>query len=381
MKDSDPIGIAMQGAVSEGVFPGAVLLVRLRGAIRYHAAFGSTALIPAPQRTTVDTLYDLASLTKPLATVTAVLLLIQEHAVSLDDLVEHHMPELRGTDAGQASLYHLLNHSSGLPAWRPLYECLDEDGRVRRGELPREQAIQTVVSLIGQEALIYPRGSRSVYSDLGFILLGIAIERVTGRSLDAFCRTRMYDVLGATPLSFRPLQSTAVRQPTDPSGIAATEKDSWRGRVLRGEVHDENAFALGGVAGHAGLFGTAMAVSVLTTAWLRASLGSDNLLKAELARKFVTRQEQTPGSSWGLGWDTPSPPSSAGSRFSSHSFGHLGYTGTSIWIDRKSEMEVILLSNRVHPTRNNTAIQRFRPLIHDQICQELMGGNERDQSG
>lgn len=380
MKDSDPIGTAMQGAVSEGVFPGAVLLVRLRGNVHYHGAFGSAALTPSRHSASVDTLYDLASLTKPLATATAVLLLIQEKAVRLDDRVERQVPELIGTPAGQASLFQLLNHSSGLPAWRAFYERLDQGGRVRRGELGRDDAMQMVVSMIGQEALIYPRGSKSVYSDLGFILLGIMIERVTGGSLDAFCRTRIYDPLGATPLSFRPVRSSVGGQPTEPSGmastepsrVAATEIDPWRGRVLCGEVHDENAFALGGVAGHAGLFGTATAVSVLTATWLRASLGSDDLLNATLAHEFVTRQERTPGSSWGLGWDTPSPPSSAGSRFSARSFGHLGYTGTSIWIDRKSELEVILLSNRVHPTREHTAIQRFRPLIHDVIYEEFV---------
>jgi CubicO group peptidase (beta-lactamase class C family) len=159
------------------------------------------------------------------------------------------------------------------------------------------------------------------------------------------------------------------------SGIAATERDPWRGRLLRGEVHDENAFALGGVAGHAGLFGTAMAVSALTEEWLRAWEGHGRLLDGVLARQFTTRQDVTPGSSWGLGWDTPSPPSSSGRHFSFRSFGHLGYTGTSIWIDPESELEVILLSNRVHPTRSNTAIQQFRPLIHDSIYDELVAGS------
>jgi CubicO group peptidase (beta-lactamase class C family) len=376
MNDSDPIGTAMRAAVSDGVFPGAVLLVRSSGTIRCHAAFGSAALLPERQPVSVETVYDLASLTKPLATTTALLLLIQEGFLKLDDPVQRHLSELSGTPAGQASIFHLLNHSSGLPAWRPFYERLDQEERARPGFLASDQPKQMVLQMIGEEALIYPRGSRSVYSDLGFILLGMTIERVAGSSLDEFCQRRIYDVLGATPLGFRPVHSAraAHRTVTDSGFIAPTENDLWRGRVLRGEVHDENAYALGGVAGHAGLFGTAVAVSAVTGTWLRASRGSDDLLRTGLVQDFISRQGRTPGSSWGLGWDTPSPPSSSGSRFSPRAFGHLGFTGTSIWIDRKTELEVILLSNRVHPSRQNTAIQRFRPLIHDVICEELIGG-------
>jgi CubicO group peptidase (beta-lactamase class C family) len=374
MNDSDPIGTAMRAAVSDGVFPGAVLLVRSRGAIRYHAAFGSAALLPERAPASVETVYDLASLTKPLATTTAVLLLIQQGALKLDDPVQRHLPELTGTPAGHASIFHLLNHSSGLPAWRPFYEGLGQEERDRPGLLGSDEAKGMVLKMIGEEAVIYPRGSRSVYSDLGFILLGMIIERVGGCSLDEFCRRRIYETVGATPLGFRPLRATSRTAAPELSRIAATENDPWRGRVLHGEVHDENAYALGGVAGHAGLFGTALAVSAVTGSWLRASLGSEEVLGTGLVQDFIKRQGRTPGSSWGLGWDTPSPPSSSGSRFSSQAFGHLGYTGTSIWIDRETELEVILLSNRVHPSRQNTAIQRFRPFIHDVICQELLGG-------
>jgi CubicO group peptidase (beta-lactamase class C family) len=375
MNDSDPIGTAMRAAVSDGVFPGAVLLVRLRGSIRYHAAFGSAALLPERQPASVETVYDLASLTKPLATATAVLLLIQEGALNLDDPVQRHLSELTGTPAGPASIFHLLNHSSGLPAWRPFYERLGQEERNRPAFLGSDEAKRMVLQMIGEEALIYPRGSRSVYSDLGFMLLGMTIERVAGSLLDEFCRRRIYEPVGATPLGFRPLR--AANRPAAPelSRIAATENDPWRGRLLRGEVHDENASALGGVAGHAGLFGTAAAVSAVTGSWLRACLDSDPLLGTGLVQEFIKRQGRTPGSSWGLGWDTPSPPSSSGSRFSSQAFGHLGYTGTSIWIDRKTELEVILLSNRVHPSRQNTAIQQFRPLIHDVIYEELVAGS------
>jgi CubicO group peptidase (beta-lactamase class C family) len=159
----------------------------------------------------------------------------------------------------------------------------------------------------------------------------------------------------------------------DLSRLAPTEQDAWRGRLLRGEVHDENAFAMGGAAGHAGLFGTAAAVSLMTGQWLESYAGRGGLLPSEVVKKFVTKQDRIAGSSWALGWDTPSAASSSGSRFSPSSFGHLGYTGTSIWIDPSSELEVLLLSNRVHPTRKNDAIKQFRPVIHDTIHRELIG--------
>ena len=154
--------------------------------------------------------------------------------------------------------------------------------------------------------------------------------------------------------------------------IAPTERDTWRGRLLCGEVHDENAAALGGVAGHAGLFGTAEAVLALTGAWLAGYHRKPSILNHEVVRDFTRRQATVPESSWAMGWDTPSLPSSSGRYFSSQSFGHLGYTGTSIWIDPECELEVVLLSNRVHPTRKNDGIRVLRPAIHDLVYQEFV---------
>ncbi|MGH7232923.1 MAG: serine hydrolase domain-containing protein, partial [Nitrospiraceae bacterium] len=207
---------------------------------------------------------------------------------------------------------------------------------------------------------------QSLYSDLGFILLGLLVERLTGRSLAAFCRERVYD-----PIGVRSLRFMNGRNDEEPMAlVAATEDDPWRGRILQAEVHDENAYALGGVAGHAGLFGTATGVAAITGLWLENCRGKTGFLLPDLVRRFVSRQA-TPGSSWGLGWDTPSPPSSSGRHFSSRAFGHLGFTGTSIWIDPRCDLEVVLLSNRVHPTRRNTAIQKFRPMIHDVVYEQM----------
>ncbi|MBI4402219.1 MAG: serine hydrolase [Nitrospirae bacterium] len=380
MSLSDPITCAMQSAVDTGVFPGAVVLIRLHGRIAYHRAFGHAALIPQPEPARPETIYDLASLTKPLATATAVLLLLQDGRFKLEDPLQEILDELKGSPIGTATVFHLLNHSSGLPAWRPLYERVADRDRAQPGFLGSPEAKRMVLDLIREEASAYPVGACSLYSDLGFMLLGHWVERLAGCSLASFCRERIYARIGAAPLFFiekgRIMADGSEGRPVDLRLVAPTEDDAWRGRVLRGEVHDENAAAMGGVAGHAGLFGTAAAVAEVSGCWLKSYLGRDDVLRPDLVRRFVARQDRTPGSSWGLGWDTPSVPSSSGTLFSPRSFGHLGYTGTSFWIDPVCELEVVLLSNRVHPTRNNEKIREFRPLIHNVIYEELIGGRQ-----
>ena len=372
MDASDPIAGAMQSAVEAGVFPGAVLLVRLRGAVRYHRAVGLAATVPLPEPVSHNTIYDLASLTKPLATATAILCLVQEGRLGLDVAVQDYLPELQARPVGGATLAHLLTHSSGLPAWRPFYERVAEQDKLRPGFLGSQAAKDYVLQLIGAEALAAPIETQAVYSDLGFMLLGLLVERLACRSLAQFVRERIYGPINAAPLCFLPTRGGSA--PVVVETIAPTENDPWRGRMLRGEVHDENAHALGGIAGHAGLFGTAAAVLAVSGCWLDAVKGKPSLLQSDLARRFTSRQELVPGSSWCLGWDSPSPPSSSGTKFSPRSFGHLGYTGTSLWVDPERELEVVLLSNRVHPTRKNDKIREFRPKIHDIIYQELIAG-------
>jgi CubicO group peptidase (beta-lactamase class C family) len=379
MSQLDPITRALQSAVETGVFPGAVLLVRLRGRILYERTVGLASLIPEKKPASPDTIYDLASLTKPLATATSILCLIQEGRLGLNDPLERFLDELAGSPLGHATIGHLLTHSAGLPAWRPFYERIAEQDRQSPGFLGSEQAKQFALELIRQEPLLAPAGMRSLYSDLGFILLGFVIERLAGCSLATFVRERAYEPIKAEPLFFVRCDSTIVGGSRAAGGrpkllglVAPTEEDPWRGRVLCGEVHDENAYALGGIAGHSGLFGTAAAVLAVSGCWLDSYLGRESLLRSDLVRRFVTRQDLPAGSSWGLGWDTPSVPSSSGTRFSPKSFGHLGFTGTSLWIDPERELEVVLLSNRVHPTRKNEKIREFRPKIHDIIYEELI---------
>jgi CubicO group peptidase (beta-lactamase class C family) len=377
MPDSHAIQTALDQAVSDGVFPGAVLGVRRRGEPASYFCAGRLSTQPSGPPVTSSTLYDLASLTKPLATVTALALLVQEGRCCVDDNVDLHLPGCAGSPIGSATLRHLLTHSSGLPGWRGYYERLSPDGTIPSSMEARDHAKQAMLELIRAEAPVYARGARSLYSDLGFIVLGLIVERCYHQNLDHV----LYDSITVPLNGLRIEYVLAERLPeflacanTRDGGVAPTEVDPWRGRLLCGEVHDQNAAAIGGEAGHAGLFGTADAVLAVTGEWLRAYHGRPALLNHEVVREFTRRQEQVPQSTWALGWDTPSVPSSSGRWFSPRSFGHLGYTGTSAWIDPDRELEVVLLSNRVHPSSRNDAIRAFRPLIHDLVYNEFIGG-------
>ena len=366
----------MQSALAEGVFPGAVVFVRSRGQIAYHRAFGQAANIPLPEPASIRTIYDLASLTKPLATATALVCLAQDSRLDLTMPVQAVLHELKDSLVGRATVGHLLSHRSGLPAWRPYYEQIAKSDRAALGS-PESGAGQGALRLIREEPLEGAIGAQARYSDLGFMLLGFLIVRLSGQSLAHFCRDRVYAPLGIDDLFFIRSSGSPVgaagESHVDPGRIAPTEDDPWRGRLLRGEVHDENAFALGGVAGHSGLFGTAAAVAQVSQCWLDAFLGRESILSSKWVRRFIEHPDRSATGSWVHGWDTPSIPSSSGAYFSPASFGHLGFTGTSLWVDPRAELEVVLLSNRVHPTRKNEAIRGFRPKIHDVIYQEFAG--------
>ncbi len=370
------IQVALEQAVTDGVFPGAVLAVRHGGGQADVFTAGLVSTLDAARAVQPATVYDLASLTKPLSTVTALVLLIQAGRCQLHDRVESILPELTGSPIGTASLRHLLTHSSGLPGWRGYYERLSPTASIPATEGQRSLSRAVLVKLIRDEVLIYERGVRSLYSDLGFMLLGMIVERCSGVPLQEFFRNQIAPLAGTSQLGFVPTEwadnflQCARRHGGD---VAPTEHDAWRGRLLCGEVHDENAASLGGVAGHAGLFGTADAVLAVTGAWLQAYHRRSSMLDADLAKEFTCRQTVVHGSSWALGWDTPSPPSSAGRFLPEVSFGHLGYTGTSVWIDPLHELEIVLLSNRVHPTRKNERIKSFRPLIHELVYREYVG--------
>ncbi|MDH4359411.1 MAG: beta-lactamase family protein [Nitrospirota bacterium] len=362
---TDPITRLLLEGIQAKVFPGAVLFVRHQGQVRFHQAVGRTSGLPDSHPVHPQTIYDLASLTKPLATASVILLLVQDGLLDLETPIDSVLQETKGLPLGPVVLKDVLCHQSGLPWWRPLYQSFPPS-------LPseasfRQERVNAFLDLILKEPLEAVSPPKSVYSDLGYIVLGFMVERITNQLLADVCQSRIFGPLQARPLGYRG-QHIHEEMGAPIGECAPTEQDPWRGRLLQGEVHDDNAFALGGIAGHAGLFGTAEAVGQVTKAWLEGYQGKPGLFDGQLVKQFVTAQ---PGTSWALGWDTPSQPSSSGKWFSPESFGHLGFTGTSIWIDPIRELEVIFLSNRVYPTRDNQAIKAFRPKLHDVIIQEL----------
>ncbi len=364
----------MEAAAQRGVFPGAVLLVRDGANVFYVRAFGQRQIEPAPAPMEEETIFDVSSLTKALATTTAVMLLVRDGKVGVDDRVTRFLHNFGVYGKTHITLRHLLSHSSGLAATRPYYK--DILHMERRGEkinfLGSSAAKEYVYQQISRERPEASPGVRAVYSDLGFMLLGALLELATATTLDRFCHARIFRPLGMGSTSFIDLalvRSRRIVPSTDM--IASTERCPWRQRVLCGEVHDDNAFAMGGVAGHAGLFASARDIDTLLCRLRACWNGEDDFIPPAIVRQFWSR-DGTPGSTWTLGWDTPSPTgSAAGRQFSATTVGHLGFTGTSLWMDLERQRHVILLSNRVHPSRENNLIRDFRPLIHDLINEAL----------
>jgi len=303
----------------------------------------------------VNAIFDLASVTKVVATTTACMLLYERGVLTLDTPVQEYLPAFTGANKEKVTVRHLLTHCSGLIAYRRYF--LDH------------HSADAILRTILKEELVYPTGTKTIYSDLGVILLGRIIEKVSGRSLNEFCRDEIFEPLGMSSTFYNPPPALALR-------IPPTERDPLtpgrRGNVVHGVVHDENAFVLGGVAGHAGLFSTARDLAVFLQMLLNGgSYGNIRLLSPDTIALFTKRQDLVPASSRALGWDTASGRNSAGTLMSPRAFGHTGFTGTSVWADPETGLIVILLTNRVHPTRKNRRILGFRPQLHDAVGKTL----------
>lgn len=361
------LDILVQRGIEERIFSAAVVGVSLLidGVARSVVlSWGKGSFLSGAPRIDDHTLFDLASLTKPLATTLALLSLVDEGAVHLDDplsvLLER---EVEDGAKREITLRHLLNHCSGLAAHRPYFKKLVH-------LLPSDRR-RWLITTILSEKLEYTPGQKSLYSDLGFILLGYIVALKSGRDLEASVRERVLAPLGlAERIIYNPLQKGKT-------SFAATEKCPWRGRLLQGEVHDQNTFAVGGASGQAGLFGDGASVLFCVTRLLQILAGTASHPRFSAAGlcRFCKREQIVPHSSWALGFDTPSPHgSSAGSLIDADSVGHLGFTGTSFWIDRQKKAAVLLLTNRVHANSDQQYIRRFRPLFHDTVFQELRGG-------
>jgi CubicO group peptidase (beta-lactamase class C family) len=342
-------------AINARAFPGAAYGVLLKGEVVALDAIGAFTYDEGAPQVTPATVYDLASLTKVMATTAIAMLLYDRGVLDLDAPLGDILPAFVIGDAGireriRVTLRSLLAHSSGLPGYGQLFAAHSTPAGVLRGAL--------------QTPLEAPPGSRAEYSDIGFILLGKALEVLSGQDL-----ARLFEVEIAQPLG---LASARYLPPADwRAGIPPTEHDYlYRNRVIQGEVQDENCFALGGVSGHAGLFSNVLDVLKFSRCILAGGLLADGgrLFQPGTVDLFAARQTEPAGTTRALGWDTPGERSSSGTSFSARSIGHLGYAGTSLWIDRERQLAVVLLTNRTWPDRQNRAIQTVRPAFHDALA-------------
>ncbi|MDO8527086.1 MAG: serine hydrolase domain-containing protein [Deltaproteobacteria bacterium] len=367
----------MEAAVESGVFPAASLLVAKEGQILHHNHYGKAR---------TGTFFDIASLTKPLSTATLAMQLVQEDLLKLDDTVYQWLGGARLPAHRKMTVTHLLSHTSGLPAWHPFYRELPID------QVGTAAGRQHILASCLQEPVLSEPGTQCVYSDLGYILLGEILEQTGLVPLDLLFQNRVAKPLGLKETFFVRIMGAkdsdiGHRTPTfggQASNIesthrrfAPTEDCPWRGRVIRGEVHDQNAYAMGGVAGHAGLFSTAEDLHKFIAELSKCYHGKSDWISQNIVKDFLDYDVRSPMSaerSYTLGWDTPTPgQSSSGGHFSPHSIGHLGYTGCSMWIDLDKNFWVILLTNRIHPSTLNEKIKAFRPQIHNLIWKELIG--------
>ena len=339
----------LRDAVDARAFPGAIAEVGDATTPLWTAPVGRLTYDAASPAVAADTIYDLASLTKVLSTTPLLMQLVERGALGLDDPVAQHFESWTRPDRAGVTIRDLLSHASGLPGgWVKLF-------LEYRDPIDFERAIAGI-------ALEYRPRTKSVYSDLGFMLLGFLLDR------DVPLPTRFATMLGqigiVDPLQFNP--PALWRRRTAPA-----DHNEWRGRLLVGEVQDENAAALGGIAGHSGLFGTASAVAAYARHLLQVLDGRTGAFRQDTLREFIRRQENAPGSSRALGWDTMLPTSSCGTRMSPRAFGHTGFTGTSLWVDPERGIYVVLLSNRVHPSRDNPTFAPVRAAFHDAVMEAL----------
>ena len=340
----------LQRAIADRAFPGASVAVTHCGRLVALKALGRFTYDESSQRVDVESIFDLASVSKVVATTSMAMILYERGLLDLDALVVGVLPEIAGEDTRRREITFrmLLAHSSGLPAYEKLYlRATTKDALLRKAfSVPLKN----------------DPGTHAEYSDIGFILLGLALERIAEEPLDRFCQREGLGPLGMLHTAFRPPAAWKSQIPP------AADDQTFRKRIIQGEVQDENASVMGGVAGHAGVFSTAGDLAVFAHAMLS---GGAPIIRPETLARFTRRETSPPGPSRALGWDTPSSPSQSGNYFSPSSFGHLGYTGTSLWIDPERQLSVTLLTNRTWPDCSNHAIKTVRPRFHDAVVEAL----------
>jgi serine-type D-Ala-D-Ala carboxypeptidase len=340
----------IQKGIAHAAFPAASIAVTCRGKLVALKAFGHFTYEPGSPPVTVATVFDLASVSKAVATTSMAMILYERGLIDLEAPVVSIVPEFVGSDVrrGDVTAHMLLAHASGLPAYEKLF-------------LKAKTRDELLAAAFATPLTADP-GTRAEYSDIGFIILATALERVADESLDRFCQREIFGPLGMLHTAFNP-------PATWRAAIPPTADDrSFRKRIVQGEVQDENASVVGGVAGHAGLFATAEDLATFSHLLLQ---GGRPLLRPETLALFTRRETAPAGTSRALGWDMPASPSQSGKYFSPHSFGHLGYTGTSLWIDPECQLSITLLTNRTWPDCSNKAIKDMRPAFHDAVVEAL----------
>lgn len=348
---------AMDAAIREKKAPGGVVIVLRNGYIVYRSAFGLKAVEPEPEAISIDTMYDMASLTKVVCTTSMIMLLVQDGTIRLDDPVSRFIPEYKGEGKDETTLRHLITHTSGLPPFKRYFE-----------KFPERNARQKIVADICETPLQSKPGEKFVYSDLGFILLGEIVERVTGMGLDKVAAQRIFQPLGMKDTMFNPPDELKPR-------CAPTEKRN--GKFIRGEVHDGNAWVQNGVSGHAGLFSTADDLALFCQMLLNGGHLGHRIIFSPLTVKAMTSpQIHANGEVRGLGWDIDSHYSYVrGDFFSKESYGHTGWTGTSLWISPPDKCAIILLTNRNHPDESGD-VKRLRAIISNIVASSIIKQEE-----
>lgn len=340
----------MTAAIADHASPGITVAIGHHGRIVYTHGWGHTDWAAGAPAANDSTIYDMASLTKVIATTTISMMMEEENKLDLDRTVVSYLPEFNAPDKAPITIRMLLLHTSGMRQNQFLYR--DIKGR------------DAYLQAINAKPVVTAPGTVYTYSDWNMIVLQLVLERITGKTLDALAAERIFGPLGMHDTMFNPPESLKPR-------IAPTEIQEFRGGQLWGVVHDENAWALGGVAGHAGLFSSARDLAVFTQMLLNGGeYGGVRILRPETIARWTARQ--TKDESRALGWDTPSSPSSAGRYFSMRSFGHTGYTGTSIWADPEKQLFVVLLTNRVDPSRDNPKVGPLRRVVADAVQRAVL---------
>jgi serine-type D-Ala-D-Ala carboxypeptidase len=340
----------LEEAVAQKAFPGASIAVTREGKLVALKAFGRFTYESTSAQVTVDSVFDLASVTKVVATTSMATILYERGLLDLEASLTGVLPEFMGQDGRRREITFrmLLAHSSGLPAYERLFQRAST----------REELLLEALSV----PLKHDPGTHAEYSDIGFILLGLALERMAEEPLDRFCQREIFGPLGLLHTAFNP--PAAWKEHILPTA----EDTTFRKRIIQGEVQDENASVLGGVAPNAGLFSTAADIATFAHVLLS---GGSSIVRRESLAAFTRREHAPPETSRALGWDTPSAPSQSGQHFSPSSFGHLGYTGTSLWIDPERQLSITLLTNRTWPDCSNQAIREIRPRFHDAVVEAI----------